>query len=334
MLYITLIASLILSVYGQYEPLTLVSGTIFQDYLVCNQDAWYFENPDVTTHSRHRNGDEDMTDTCYYGEWTGGGTVNNNLYAEAQWMLYEEDGVTPMTDPALVNIRFRLYGYCDYEPADWINVFVRDDHLSNGDPNDPQDDTWGRTQMLGQWSKNRGNCNGWNGQLTSTNTAWLEEVQCTNGNNGVSCYQDISLDYVIMTPPRIAIRWEAKLDNGWGNEAWAFSDVKVELINNVVTPCCTGTRSLHPSKSCSAFGEQRNCENKGCVWSGASHCSIPCCRKEISASKRKPKCKEFSYNLDLCGVTQRGDCEVRNCNCNGFWDGLSAPNGDPCPPEF
>lgn len=330
MLYASVILGLILAVNGQYEPHEVHRGTPWVDLPDCDHDSWYFANTNQAVHSRHRDGFEDMTGgTCYYGEWSDSGNGRNNLWGEAQWVAFDEFN-NPLNNFEL-RVSGRVFGFCDYEPADSVGLNLRTNWIDNGPSAvTGRDDTWGSMTNIFEKQKNRGNCNDWTGELTNANTNWLGEVECTNGNNGASCYHEFEYDMVITGGNRFALQFYAVLNNGWGNEAWAYGHIRVEIVTGGEGDCCTGTRLDHPdTKSCSAFGERRNCENKGCHWSDAPHCSIPCCRKDDSTDKFK--CKALTNDLSRC--QSRGNCEIRECSCNGFWDGLNKPEGDPCPPN-
>jgi hypothetical protein len=332
MLYATVLLILIAFTQADYVPLKLMAGSQWRDSISCDNSAWYFANPDPTVYNLQRSGNQDMTNgVCYRGSWSNLPADRNNLYAEAQWEAFEADGVTPLNDFQL-RISGRFYGFCDYEPSDALGLDIKYQWQNNGgDASAGSNDNWAASQNVFEVDKNRNNCDGWSGELTSTNTAWLDQVACTTGDNGVSCYMDYTHDVIVSGGNRFALNWYANLNNGFNNEAWAFGDLTLQIVDIHEGDCCVGTRNDNPQKSCSAFGERRNCLNKGCEWSEAVHCQIDCCRKVVSASKKKPKCKEFSTDLTKCGGSGRKDCEIRKCNCNGYWDGLNKPEGNPCP---
>jgi hypothetical protein len=335
MLYSTLSTAIAFLAVVNGLPQTITKGGIWEDFLDCDHDEWYFENPDPVIHARHRDGFEDLIDTCYYGEWSGSG-ANENAYGATQWSALDTDGVTPLND-FMLGISFRIWGFCDYEPADEIWVTLKDQWINDGaDVADPSDDLWGREREIFRETKNRDNCDGWTQELTGAfEPDWLDEVACTNNNQGVSCFYDFSETFSITSGSRFALRFETSLNNGWNNEAWAYSRIKLTIDPDdfATEHCCTGTRSDKSSKSCSAFGEQTNCEAKGCIWNTEDiKCRVPCCRKIDSSGKDKPKCKTLSDTLHLCGVNPRNDCEQTMCNCNGFWDGLNIPEGITCRP--
>lgn len=340
MLYSTIFAGLLLAVSSQYEP-EEIAGSInagWSDFIDCDHDLWDFANPNAIVHARHRDGFEDMTGgTCYYGEFgafgnDGDGFPRDNLWGEKQWIASDAG------NNFMVRINFRLFGFCDFEPSDSIRVYINDQWQDEGNDEDDQtDDNWGRQRMLVDKTKNRNNCDGWTGELTGGNTDWLDEVQCTDDNQGDSCYFDSSYDVQITQGNRFGLRFEGVLNHAFANEAFAWG--KIEFTVNPESTsdeeCCTGTRSDKPNKSCGAFGEARNCERKGCDWNyQRSECLIPCCRKDDSASKIKDKCKTLSDELERCDATGqngRRDCMNTVCDCSGFWDGLNPPEGNPCP---
>jgi hypothetical protein len=342
MLYVSTLVALLLTRIARSDvpPQTLVRGEGWTDFELCDHGNWRFGNENPIVHAQHRDGGEDMIEYCYYGEWSGGNddTDNDNLFGESQWQALDFNAIDPFEDFDL-RVQARLWAFCDWEPNDQYSVYIRDQWIDEGiDGDDPTDDNWGRTRTLITLDKNRNNCNNWDSELNGSNEPdWLDEVECTNGNNGVSCYLNID-EIMSIDGSRFGIRFEADLNNGENNEAYAWSDIKlhVDPENDISGPCCTGTRNDKPSKSCNAFGEQQNCQNKGCQWNiDAMKCQINCCRKIDSSSKIKPKCKTLTNSLEqLCGVDPRGDCDLRYCNCNGYRDGLNMPEGEPCPPDL
>lgn len=299
MIYTSLVVSLILSsVLSQYTPEEIIGdlNSPWLDFLDCDHDKWEFANPDPGVHARHRDGFADATGgRCYYGAWSDsgsdvGGNSRANLWGEKQWIAVDID-----SGGFMLTITIRLFAFCDYETSDSITVWLKDMWEDNGADEDLlTDDNWGRVREFTSVTKNRNNCVGWDTQMTDNTVSWLDEVDCTNNNEGTSCYTDVVGTMAITkgndpNGNRFGLRIEADLNNGWANEAFAWSNIQF-VINPTVdgdNPCCTGTRSDHPeTKSCSAFGEQRNCENKGCEWSLEDQCQYDCCRKDDSGDRK------------------------------------------------
>jgi hypothetical protein len=330
-----------------YVPQTINEGGFWNDFYFCDNDQWAFDNPNPAVHARHRNGNMELTEGfCFYGEWTGenGGVgdysgTNDNLWAASQWYAYAEDGVTLLTDFDIL-ISFRLWGFCDYEPNDDIYVLLKDNFVSEGpSPDSLADDVWGRQREIVRMTKNRNNCDGWTAELIGLNEPnWLSEVACADGNNGVSCYFDYEGIWRVNSS-RFGLRFQADLNNGWLNEAWAFGAIQMEINPPLSTfepptPCCTGTRTDHPNKSCGAFHEQRNCRAKGCTWnSGNEECEITCCRFEHKqiVNKEKPQCKDYNFAPNICDTVsclKRDECALSKCDIIGMGDNTDGIPGN------
>jgi hypothetical protein len=334
----------LLGVNSLYYPQNISAGGVWNDYYYCDQDQWAFSNPNPVVHARHKNGDSDLTEgMCYYGEWSGesnglfGGT-NDNYWGATQFFAFEADGRTPLLEFDL-EISFRLFAYCDYEPRDQIWVVMKDEWISLGaDPENLADDVWGRERDIVRMTKNRNNCDGWTEELIGAyEPSWLSDVACTNGNNGVSCYYDYT-NITRIHGSRFGLRFQTDLDNGWLNEAWAYGALHLQINPHPTTPppttCCTGTRTDHPNKSCGAFHEQRNCEAKGCDWDSANAaCEITCCRfdeKQI-VNKEKPQCKDYNFAPNICDTVsclKRDECSLSKCDIIGMGDNTDGIPGN------
>lgn len=326
MLYKSIFSFLVLCITllkGDYNPQFIKQGGVWTDYEVCDNSQWAFDNLDPAVNGRHRDGGQDMITYCYRGEWSNTPAPYSNLFGVTQWNAFAVDGVTPL-DTFELRIMFRVWGYCNFRTTDEIFAILRDDWQSTGaNPDNPADDIWGRSREIFQTNKNRNNCDGWTGQLTSLAPDWLSEVSCTTGNNGVSCYTDFDETIEMENASRFGLRFQANVNNGYNSEAWAFSDIKLQINPGEVvdSQCCTGVRNDHPNKSCSAFHERRNCEAKGCHW--AIHldtCRLDCCRFDDKKDPNKvfhkadDECKELSKPPRLEECANREECIIAVCD--------------------
>jgi hypothetical protein len=338
MLYVSVLLALLTLSQAQYEPIMLKRSIHWRDFVNCDDTSWYFDSVEPDTTSRHRDGTEDMTEgVCYRGEWSSDGTDGNvdvrNLWGGAQFAAFEDNEVTPINN-FYVRIMGRMYGYCDWESSDDLYLEIRTQWTDDGDcPICGYDDNYDTDPVtLFTIQKNRNNCDGWSGQMTNANTDWLDEVECTTGNNGVSCYWDYDVVAEVTNGNRFELKWHADMNDGWDNEAWAFGDLHIDIVD-IGPPCCTGTRNDKPHKSCGAFHEQRNCEAKGCDWNveDSSQCTLSCCRfaDKTKVNKEKPQCRDLNEPpnfIDMDECNSRDECTVTECDVIGM-----SNNGDGIP---
>jgi hypothetical protein len=272
---------------------------------------------EIIVHNRHIDAlpQNEGLDACFYGPWG----------AENDYVKMPFESSVNMKNYVL-RISFRAFSFCNWED-DSIYLKVLDD----------------KDNVLKIWEKSRDDvadgCDLWDAVL---DTQWYDDETCLDACSvdHLSCYQDVELS-VNLADNKFTLIFGSDIDivlkpgerttTVEGDRAWGYANLEMFVEARPTIECCTGTRRDYDSadakpKLCSAFGEQRNCENKECDWdiTDDASCQIGCCRfeePEDGSNERNPVCKNTNYDLDICRE-ERDDCVVTNCDQRGFQNGL------------
>jgi hypothetical protein len=329
MLYhLAVFACLFAATFGDHNPQSVEIGEPWSDFVFCDHDEWDFEHNDPNIHAIHRDGVEDMITYCYYGEFAGDGNEGNN-YAMT-YLNFVDSNDDIYTGELTIMIHFRLWAWCNWRNSERIRVYAYDQY--NRNPNQDNTDAknnpnnYDNSQLLHEAGKRDNTCSDnnaifdWDEQAVSGAPDWYDEVPCVDGQ--VSCYRDVWIT-ITFEGGVLGLRWETDMTETIETAAWAFSDVHVTWPPSPAPPCCTGTRDDKPNKSCGAFHEERNCENKGCDWSQDRQCQIPCCRFDVQDghNTEKPQCKSFNSppnNVNQQACNDEDACDMTVCDVIGM----------------
>jgi hypothetical protein len=337
MLYFFTFLFFVSNVFGAHNPQSVTVGypNEWNDFEFCDHDEWTFENPDPLVHAVHRNGGEDLIDSCFYGEFSGDSETGNH-YGFTYFNLVD-DTDTHVTSPVTIIVEARLWAFCDYQNSDRIELWVYDEY--NEDIEDIFSDlqldfenNYDNSQLVYSIGKRDNTCFDannvlfqWENELTDVAPDWYNEIECHSNNNKVSCYTDISIP-VTVSGGVFGILFKTDMNQPITTAAWAYSNINLRFYDNGPDGmCCTGTRNDHPNKSCGAFHEERNCVAKGCNWSEEEQCQITCCRfnDKKRLNKEKPQCKSYNSppsNVNRNACNNREECDLTVCDVIGMGD--------------
>lgn len=323
-------------------------GEDWNDFTECDHDDWDFSNPDADIHAVHRDGGEDEITTCLYGEF-GGDQDSGVSWGFTFFDLYDNNNNRPDDDEEnVVTVSLRMWAWCNWQNSDNFDVYIYDEYTGNNNANQKVDwenryDNSAR-YMTKQKRDNTCNLNGdpddpftWETQAEDGDPDWYQEVTCIEEQgNTASCWSDVEFNAVV-TGPTFGLLFMTEMDDPPSRAQWAWSDISITFRQTPppnTNPCCTGRRDDKPRKSCGAFHEMENCENKGCDWdSNNPACMIDCCRfaDRSRRNKEKATCKDYNNppdNTNRQACLRRDECDMTMCDVIGMGDNTDGTKGN------